>query len=366
LLKFWPEEELRSRRNSLRKRSFTIRPFHPPFTLFVSRSYSPQHSNIGAKITMNSGIHEDMKLVEKSEHNQRDAMDQGEHNSGIDATNVAVHKKSESEENESAAAAEIGNDDSEDDSGSDDDVAELGGLGEEQAEQNTSGSGNAEEGGAEGSDKLRQKKEQRLAMNRASARERRRRKRVLLERLEARVLELTKEVQTLQEVNDGLHSHISKLETELAKSHAVIASLSATTRHGPPSVLDALSRAGVERQQAQLRSLLLRGAGGLGDFLVPIGGAGPARLSDALAEHQMLLDLQAQRHNHNLLHEGFVSGALAGVNPAQRVAPLAGLGAAGAGRGSLLGRMNFLNAINDNSVSLVPWHESPVSVEFLH
>lgn len=212
------------------------------------------------------------------------------------------------------------------------------------------------------------KREKRLAMNRASARERRRRKRVLLEKLEERVLELTKQVQTLQDNNEGLQSHVRKVEAELANSRAIIATYSAATTRaatgaGASSVgrgasLDAAASLSNMDQEVRLQSLLL-GAKSSG-FPSEFGGSAPpaGTLNDILAERQILLDLQAHQRRRNLLQQAnAASSALAGT---------AGLGARGslgtAGRsvrgaaGSalpLLGRMNYLNALTENTVSKI-------------
>lgn len=213
----------------------------------------------------------------------------------------------------------------------------------------------------------RMKREKRLAMNRASARERRRRKRILLEKLEERVLELTKQVQTLQDVNDGLQAHVRKVEGELSSAHAVIASLSANNPKIPPSPtaptsLSASAAAIHEDKgalQHHLRSLLLAG-----QTPHAIGAApGAAALGDVLADrHLALLDLQHQNRRRTFL-DGTALAGLATPGPAASAADPASLVAAAAAASStanaaaggslvnpLLGRISYLNALTENTV----------------
>ena len=72
----------------------------------------------------------------------------------------------------------------------------------------------------------RLKREKRLAMNRASARERRRRKRVHMEELEQRVIQLTRQCVALQKTNENLQLYVAKLESDLTQANAAIAVLS--------------------------------------------------------------------------------------------------------------------------------------------
>lgn len=71
----------------------------------------------------------------------------------------------------------------------------------------------------------RLRREKRLAMNRASARARRNRKKALMETLEGQVTELAKRNQNLQMLNDSLNNKVQTLETELAMARATIAAL---------------------------------------------------------------------------------------------------------------------------------------------
>lgn len=73
---------------------------------------------------------------------------------------------------------------------------------------------------------LKRKREKRLEMNRASARERRKRKRMLLEKLEERVLELTKKNTALQDMNNGFIVQVQSQEVELVKAGNIISALS--------------------------------------------------------------------------------------------------------------------------------------------
>lgn len=79
----------------------------------------------------------------------------------------------------------------------------------------------------------RLKKEKRLAMNRASARERRRRKRMHTEELEHRVIQLSRQCVALQKTNEGLQLYVAKLESDLAQANAAVTVLSAKTQDQP-------------------------------------------------------------------------------------------------------------------------------------
>lgn len=101
------------------------------------------------------------------------------------------------------------------------------------------------------------RKEKRLAMNRASARTRRKRKKVLLESLTNEVTNLTKANQTLQDANDTLRGRVEQLEAALGQAQATIASTltaSVSARVQP--------RYGLmeQNQEDVLRSLLLGGS----------------------------------------------------------------------------------------------------------
>eukprot|EP00540_Astrosyne_radiata_P014292 CAMPEP_0116847102 /NCGR_PEP_ID=MMETSP0418-20121206/14241_1 /TAXON_ID=1158023 /ORGANISM="Astrosyne radiata, Strain 13vi08-1A" /LENGTH=396 /DNA_ID=CAMNT_0004478497 /DNA_START=70 /DNA_END=1260 /DNA_ORIENTATION=- len=243
----------------------------------------------------------------------------------------------------------------------------------------------------------RAKREKRLAMNRASARERRRRKRILLEKLEERVLELTKQVQTLQEVNEGLQGHVRKLEGELSSAHTVIATLSSTAASARTRGLVAVDSGAAAAAAAslglppaaataaaaedpRLRSILLAGKGAAATAaasLQPEVGAA-AGLNDLLAERQLAL-LEEQSRRRSLLESaatsstplgaptaavaGLSSAAAAGLSPAT-TAGLASSAAAGAAAldprvasltgpslPPILGRLNYLNALTDNTLA---------------
>lgn len=81
------------------------------------------------------------------------------------------------------------------------------------------------------------RKEKRLAMNRESARVRRKRKKVLLQTLEERVEGLKERNQVLENANDQLNARVAKLEEELKLAHSTIALLrsdvaSSSSRNG--------------------------------------------------------------------------------------------------------------------------------------
>jgi DNA repair exonuclease SbcCD ATPase subunit len=80
----------------------------------------------------------------------------------------------------------------------------------------------------------RLRREKRLAMNRASARARRNRKKALMETLEGQVAELAKRNQSLQMVNESLNNKVQSLETELAMTRATIAALQNQSQQRQP------------------------------------------------------------------------------------------------------------------------------------
>lgn len=236
-------------------------------------------------------------------------------------------------------------------SGPEDDeaVSKTAGLDAESTEKDDSGASDDDSGPASVNNQYNQhKREKRLAMNRASARERRRRKRVLLERLEERVLELTKQLQSQQDANVGLQSHIRKLEGELAQSHTVIATLSsAANSRGASSAGSVHSTAGPfagvpSNEESRIRALLLGNTPGVGGYPEMGGGVGGSLNDILLAERQMLLDLQAQQRRRSLLEASSSALATAG-----RLSGSHGMSGASL---QLLGRMNYLDDFSQNTV----------------
>ena len=107
-------------------------------------------------------------------------------------------------------------------------------------------------------------------MNRASARERRRRKRIHTEDLEQRVIALSRQCSSLQKTNEGLQLYVAKLESNLAQANATISILGnsdASLKVPPPPPLERppllppVSRGdpllgGTMQEQDRVRSLL--------------------------------------------------------------------------------------------------------------
>lgn len=109
------------------------------------------------------------------------------------------------------------NDDSDEDSRSDDD---------EVADDGTGRAG-------EPIDELtRVRREKRLAMNRESARTRRKRKKILLESLEQQVADLNKRNQSYRIANENLKTKVTQLETDLGMARSTIAVLTQQPRTG--------------------------------------------------------------------------------------------------------------------------------------
>lgn len=80
---------------------------------------------------------------------------------------------------------------------------------------------------------LSMRREKRLAMNRASARARRRRSKVLLSSLSSQVSNLTQENQALRERNEKLNERIEQLENALKHAHTTIATLAGDASRKP-------------------------------------------------------------------------------------------------------------------------------------
>lgn len=96
------------------------------------------------------------------------------------------------------------------------------------------GRGEEEQGEGSEMDKLAVlRREKRLAMNRESARNRRKRKKVLLQHLEARNDELSKANQQYQLANESLAAKVRALENELAMARTALTQLTASATSQP-------------------------------------------------------------------------------------------------------------------------------------
>jgi hypothetical protein len=172
--------------------------------------------------------------------------------------------------------------------------------------------GSTTEDGAEGGGAVSKvRREKRLAMNRASARARRKRKKVLLDSLATQVTELTRRNQTIQLANDTLRGRVEHLESALGQAQTTIAALLAEARQNAElsqqlGVRADIRAATTSQQQENLRALLQAAAssslnpGGPG-LLGGVGGAagtvGASTIASRLAQHTNLLNahLFAQR-----------------------------------------------------------------------
>lgn len=185
---------------------------------------------------------------------------------------------------------------------------------------------------------LRSRREKRLAMNRASARARRKRKKELLGSLAGQVQELTNQNQTLQSKNDTLSSRIEQLEAALAQAQTTITTLSSGNAASMQSLHQphAASAAGVgQLSDSALRSLLLgsglSGASGLG-----LSSAFGDSLLNARAAQQLELQNQLRLLNAT---SGFGAAGLGGSGGLHQHAAADRIGALGGvtGLGSFLG-----------------------------
>ena len=179
-----------------------------------------------------------------------------------------------------------------------------------------------------GTDLSKLRREKRLAMNRASARARRKRKKVLLDSLANQVTELTKRNQAVQLANETLRAKVDQLESALSQAQATIASLLSDPRQA--ALTQSLGRhdlgIAATAQQETLRALLQAPSASLnpaasmlaGNASIGAAAAGSVSLSDLLAQHKLL--------NAHLLAQG---GAGAAGQPSQsQLMEAAGLAAA--------------------------------------
>jgi bZIP transcription factor len=111
----------------------------------------------------------------------------------------------------------------------------------ENEDDNSSGDSSSDEDAPKKGDKTdcvaRLRKEKRLAMNRESARLRRKRKKTLIQSLESQVLELTTAAQEFQTANERLKDRLRSLEGELQIANTTIAYLMSLQQHGGRSSL---------------------------------------------------------------------------------------------------------------------------------
>ena len=89
----------------------------------------------------------------------------------------------------------------------------------------------------------RMRREKRLAMNRESARVRRKRKKVMMETLQQQVADLTSRNQRYRMANEALTAQVHKLETELAFARSTISMLTNQVQLSRQSLVNPLSLA---------------------------------------------------------------------------------------------------------------------------
>jgi hypothetical protein len=161
------------------------------------------------------------------------------------------------------------------------------------------------------------RREKRLAMNRASARARRKRKKTLLDTLANQVSELSKRNQTLQLSNDTFRGRVEKLESALTQAQATITSLVNDGSRGsamqpPHQQLGAAASAGATiglsaANQEALRALLLAAAPQLNP--TAFHAAASSVLEEQLRSSQAA-QLLGQQHNRSALMEAAGLGGL--------------------------------------------------------
>lgn len=139
------------------------------------------------------------------------------------------------------------------------------------------GNNGSMEGGGDELNRLR--REKRLAMNRESAKARRKRKKMLLETLEQQVADLAKRNQRYQVANEQLTGKVQQLESELLVARQTIALL--TNRPQAPTQAAAM---GNEAEQEAIRKLIAQ---------QQREGAARGMYDEAALRQQSALDYQA-------------------------------------------------------------------------
>lgn len=147
--------------------------------------------------------------------------------------------------------------------------------------------------GGRGGDLSRLRREKRLAMNRESARARRKRKKVLLETLEQQVADLAKRNQRFQLANETLSAKVHQLESELSVARSTITLLSQQSNPTPQLGNFNFSRDAGGPQDA-IRRFLASQSLPLAEHGGPSRGLQSQMLSEeALLRQQSMLEYQA-------------------------------------------------------------------------
>lgn len=140
----------------------------------------------------------------------------------------------------------------------------------------------------------KQRREKRLAMNRESARARRKRKKLLLESLEGQVAELLKQNQRYKIANEALGGQVAQLEAELSVAKSTIAMLTTGSQQPFGQVGSSPSLTG----SADFLGLSSTAAARLNqdhDLLRMLQAQQQTGLTSSLAAQQRVLDMQASR-----------------------------------------------------------------------
>lgn len=192
-----------------------------------------------------------------------------------------MHALKEEEGYAQAAAAASTDKDDLDSDGNDSDSADA-------ADFDSAGGAGTTDG--EPTDKLaRLRREKRLAMNRESARARRKRKKVLLQTMEQQVAEMTKRNQQFQLTNESLTARVNELETELGIARSTINILS---KQIPGQGVALNNMAGITSQESLRRLLQAQQGSAFAQQGLAASNAPGLRLEDALLRRHAL-DMQA-------------------------------------------------------------------------
>jgi hypothetical protein len=183
---------------------------------------------------------------------------------------------------------------------------------------------------------LKVRREKRLAMNRASARARRRRKKDLLDILSAQVTDLKHQNQAQQGANETLNARVEQLEAALSQAKTTITAITSSSGAGfslgQPHGTSGASTINSSNDEARLRSLVLGGlSGGL--------SGGTSGLGDSFINARVHQYLQQQNQMTNGMG---TSGGLGRIYPQLHQQQTSELGSLSgfSNLGSLLGQ-NF-------------------------
>mmetsp|Transcript_17171 Transcript_17171/g.24167 ORF Transcript_17171/g.24167 Transcript_17171/m.24167 type:complete len:266 (-) Transcript_17171:111-908(-) len=221
--------------------------------------------------------------------------------------------------------------------------------------------------------KFKRQREKRLAMNRASARERRKRKRILIEELQKKNYDLSKDNETLKGTNEQLRSQVEQLKTVLVAKRSAAASVepsalsilqAAQSGAAAAAAVAAVNPLTTSKQAPgsllfQAREMIQKPDGTSGSTIATntngslLSGLAAAPAPSDLAQRQLLLEsLQLQQRQRALLGGGALGSAPQNTQLLKdpiAAAFLANAANNATGANGLAGAdLNFKNIMNNN------------------